>query len=75
MITYEEAKKIALKYKSDVDQCEEFEDAYIFSNKKKERGTAFGFSHIVILKENGNAISMASYNIMPKTRNLGWHEF
>lgn len=74
MVSYEEAKETALKFNKQLDECHEYEDAYIFSNNKS-RKTKFSVYHIVILKENGNAISLSSYNLMPKTKDMGMHEF
>ena len=63
MMNFEEAKKKAKKLRKDVDFCQEYEDAYIFS--KKDDVSFGGQSPVVILKENGEAISMVAYCNMP----------
>lgn len=37
MITYEEALKIAKEYKSNIDNCTEFERGYVFGSTEDEK--------------------------------------
>lgn len=60
MISFEEAKKKALKLRADLDMCAEFADAYLFYSKLDELSDG-GRGPCVILKENGNAISGSAY--------------
>lgn len=56
MITYEEAKAKALKARPKITEVYEYKDAYVFV----EGGEKWD-SEIVILKSNGNAVSMSDY--------------
>lgn len=59
MITYEEAKKKALKVNPNLATAEEYSDAYVFHEndpKQEKMGT-----DVVILKKDGRAISMSDY--------------
>ena len=59
MMNFEEAKKKAKELRKDIDYCQEYEDAYIFS--KKDDNSFGGQGPVVILKENGKAINMVAY--------------
>ena len=58
MISYEDAKKIALELNSDVNSCYEYDNAYNFFDKN-EVGT--GDTSVVILKEDGKALNFVNY--------------
>lgn len=58
---YEEAKKIALANKADIDRCVEYEDAYLFSSSHDEDGDG-GRGPCVILKDSGQAILATAYH-------------
>lgn len=59
MITYEVAYETAKKLKPNIDSCYETENGYVFSCKEDELwdGGA-GHSPVVVLKEDGRAVSM-----------------
>ncbi len=60
MISYEQAKAKALKAKSTVNAALEYKGAYVFynSNGKNEMN-----GEVVILKSNGNVVTMSDYVI------------
>lgn len=62
MITYEEALSIARKYKTHINLCTEYTNAYSF-----EFDTGFetfgGNEPIVVLKENGRVMKQIEYAI------------
>lgn len=58
VITYEEAKAIALKANKRVDTCREFEEAYHFYEKEDDSVGGFG---VVVLKESGRAIQWTTF--------------
>ena len=58
MISYEEAKKKAEKALENIAEAYEAEDAYIFVEKHSDKVEN---QEIVILKSNGNGISMSDY--------------
>ena len=60
MITYEQAKAKALKSKKDIDAALEYKGAYVFYNSKATNETD---NEVVILKKNGNAVTMSEYVI------------
>ena len=60
MITYEEAKITALELEPNVDTCTETEDAYLFYRKDAPPQDGGGGA-CVIMKEQGQAISMSTY--------------
>ena len=59
MLTYEEAKKIALKLNDRFNACNEYEKAYLFYEKTEDETD--GDSGAVILKANGKAINFISF--------------
>ena len=58
-MTFEKAEKMARQLKENVDFCQEYEDAFIFS--KKDEFSIGGDGPVVILKESGEAINMTGY--------------
>ena len=58
-MTFKKAEKIARGLKENIDFCQEYEDAFIFS--KKDELSIGGDGPVVILKESGEAINMTSY--------------
>lgn len=56
MITYEEAKKKAMKARDNLATAYEYPDAYLFVSGKEEDD-----GEVVILKKNGQAMSMSDY--------------
>lgn len=60
MLTYEQAKQKAQKEYPAVDSVLEYKDAYVFYNSKA-RGNKTDDNEVVILKKNGNVISMTEY--------------
>lgn len=60
MITYKQAKKIALELNDEINTCYEYDIAYHFFNKDEN---SVGDKSIVILKETGEAINFTSFII------------
>lgn len=60
MISYIEAKKKAQDIIPDINACLEFPNAYRFFSKSNEL-TFGGLTDIVILKDNGMAVSFVEY--------------
>lgn len=60
MITYKQAKKIALELNDEINTCNEYDIAYHFFNKDDN---SVGDKSIVILKETGEAINFTSFII------------
>lgn len=58
MISYEDAKKIALELNSDVNACYEFDNAYRFLDKNDD---STGDKSVIILKEDGRALNYVNY--------------
>lgn len=58
MITYKEAKAIALKANKRVNACREFEKAYHFYEKDDDSDGGFG---VVVLKDTGRTIGWTSF--------------
>ncbi len=58
-MTFEDAKKAALEIKPNIDNFKEMSDAFIFGST--EDAGKLGPGPVVIMKENGQAISMAVY--------------
>ena len=58
MVTYEQAKKKALKENSNLDSVVEYKMAYVFSNSKA-KGNDMEDNDVVIMKSSGNRISMS----------------
>lgn len=65
MITYEEAKKKAMKAKSGLDSAVEYQKAWMFYNSKAT-GHNQEDNEIVILKDSGKWISMTEYVMSTK---------
>ena len=59
MITYDEAYKKAKELKTNIDGCTEYENGYVFGSSG-DRGYKGGKGHIsiVVLKENGDIVTM-----------------
>lgn len=59
MITYEEAFEIAKERKDQIDNCTEYENAYVFSytGDGNCRG-GYGRTPVVIMKENGRIATL-----------------
>ena len=62
MITYDEALKIAKAKKSNIDQVVEYANGYVFSSAA-DAGYKGGLGHssIVVLKKDGEVVSMISF--------------
>ena len=60
MITFNEAKEIALKLESGVDMCTETNDAFMFY-KKDDMLRDGGYGDCVIMKETGKPVSISVY--------------
>ena len=59
MITYEEALEIAKHNKDEIDNCTEYENAYVFSFSGDSNYIGgYGHTPIVIMKEDGRLSSM-----------------
>ena len=58
-MTFKKAEKMARGLKENIDFCQEYEDAFIFS--KKDEFNIGGDGPVVILKESGEAINMTGY--------------
>lgn len=63
MVTYEQAKDKATSARSGLDAALEYKDAYVFYNSKA-RGTNTEDNEVVILKRNGERVSMSEYVMM-----------
>lgn len=61
MITYDEALKKARTLKPDVNICVEYKDGYMFGTETGKTTYGGGNAPVVILKENGKAITMAYF--------------
>lgn len=66
MISYEDAKKIALELNSDVNSCYEYDNAYNFFDKNE---VGAGDTSVVILKEDGKALNFVNYILDYATSN------
>ena len=62
MITYEEAKNIAITLRTNLDWCAEFKNGYVFSSVYDE-GYVGGLDHspIVVLKSTGEIVTMMRF--------------
>ena len=59
MITYEEALKIARERKDQIDNCIEYENAYVFGFTGDNNYIGgYGQTPVVIMKEDGRIASM-----------------
>ncbi len=59
MITYEEALKIARERKDRIDNCIEYENAYVFGFTGDNNYIGgYGHTPVVIMKEDGRIASM-----------------
>ena len=61
MITYEQAKEIAVKASKKVNACNEYEKAYHFFKKLNDGEFIEGDNGVVVLKETGRAINWISF--------------
>ena len=62
MYSYEQAKEKALRANKNIDTALEYEGAYVFYNSKSDEND----QEIVILKTNGNVVTMSDYLISSK---------
>ena len=58
-MTFEEAKKKALQLRPDIDNCTEYDDAFVFG--RLDDDNIGGSEPVVIIKETGMAIGMTEY--------------
>ena len=58
MITYEAAYEIAKEIKPDIDNVAEYDNAFVFGCKADDGYIGGNHSPVVILKEDGRAVSM-----------------
>ena len=63
-MTYEEAKNKALKIDKTIDTALEYKGAYVFFNS--ETAESIENAEIVLLKTNGNRVTMSDYFISSK---------
>lgn len=61
MVSYEEALKKAKAINPDINVCVEYKQGYMFGNNKNEKTEGGPNGPVVILKENGKAVSMAYF--------------
>jgi len=59
-MNFEEAKRVALELRDDINHCYETEDAYIFS-KDGDRFEIGGVGPVVVMKATGRATNMVDY--------------
>lgn len=59
MITYDEALAKARELKKNIDYCVEYNDAYMFGERREEY--EIGGNPCIILKESGKAIDIVAY--------------
>lgn len=59
MISYEEALEIAKEREPNIDECMEYENAYVFGTHEDDEYMG-GYDHaqIVVMKEDGRLLSM-----------------
>ena len=64
MISFEEAYKKAKQYKSNINNCTEYENGYVFGSSEDD-GYIGGIGHtpVVILKKSAEAIPMNMFII------------
>lgn len=62
MISYNEALSIAREYKSRINHCIEYSNAYSFEYDTGEKNDG-GDEPIVILKENGQVMKQIEYTV------------
>lgn len=65
MVTYEQAKEKALKARNDINAAKEYDSAYLFYNSKA-KGNEEDDNEVLILKSNGERISMTEYIVKIK---------
>ncbi len=70
MIKYEDALKIAKTYHNDINICTEYSNAYIFGWDDDEHNE-IGLSPVVVLKENGKAVTMSWYILHVHGKEVG----
>ena len=59
MITYEQALEIARDRKDEIDNCIEFENAYVFGFSGDDNYIGgYGHTPVVVMKEDGRLASM-----------------
>ena len=61
MISYEEAYAKAKALKPDMDNCTEYDNAYVFGCYADNDYIGGGHSPVVILKQDGKAVDMPWY--------------
>ena len=66
MISYDFAKQKALELNSDVNACNEYDNAYNFYDKNDY---GVGDTSVVILKEDGKALNFVNYILDYATSN------
>lgn len=66
MISYNYAKQKALELNSDVNACNEYDNAYNFFDKNYE---GVGDKSVIILKEDGKALNFVDYILDYATSN------
>jgi len=59
MITYDEAKAIALNFNKKVNSCYEYDKGFAFFEKNVEADG--GSLHFIVIKETGKIVSMADF--------------
>lgn len=70
MIGYDEALKIARKAKKNIDQCIEHENAYVFGFSGDDEMIGGGASPVVIMKDDGRAVTMPYYVMFHATKEI-----
>ena len=62
MISYEEALEIAKEWKDQIDNCTEYENAYVFgyTGDSKYIG-GYGHTPVVVMKEDGSVTNMPEF--------------
>lgn len=65
MVTYEQAKAKALKARNDINAAQEYDSAYLFYNANA-KGDAQDDNEVIILKSNGERVSMTEYVVKIK---------
>lgn len=67
MITFEEAKKKARGIIPEVNNCLEYEDAFVFGI---EGDTSIGSEPLAVMKEDGRVLWMVEYCNIPATKKV-----
>ena len=69
-MTYEEALEKAKGLKKNIDTCVEYENAYCFGFSGDDEMIGGGASPVVIMKDDGRAVTMPYYVMYHRTKEV-----